>query len=76
MGARCLIWQELLGHILTHAGSGVTHEVDAALQCLVDLATFDASAVGHSACYITGILDYLDGLTVPQARADSNPNAR
>ena len=60
--------QDILGELLTHAGSGVAAEVDAALGVLVELATRDARAVSQFSPFLTGVLDYLDALTVPQAR--------
>ena len=60
--------QELICQVLTHVGAGVVAEVDAALRVLVDLAITDAAGVAQFSSFITGILDYLDGLTVPQAR--------
>ena len=60
--------QEMIGQMLTHAGSGVTCEVDQALSTLVDLATSDPYAVSAFSSFIVGVLDYLDGLSVPQAR--------
>lgn len=60
--------QELLGLVLTHAGSGMPHEVDSALQTLVDLAVSNAVAIGQFSSFITGILDCLDAMTVAQAR--------
>jgi len=60
--------QELICQLLTHAGSGAVREVDAALRVLVALATDDPASVAHFSSFLTGVLDYLDGLSVSQAR--------
>ena len=66
--AQAHLRQELIGELLTHAGSGGASEVDAALSVLVQMATANAKALAVFSSFLTGVLDYLDGLTVPQAR--------
>ena len=60
--------QELIGCLLTHVGSGNEAEVDAALQTLVQLASEHTAALSKFSAFLTGILDFLDSLTVTQAR--------
>ena len=60
--------QEMIGQMLTHAGSTIASEVDAALAVLVELAANRPAALSAFSSLITGVLDYLDGLTVSQAR--------
>ena len=60
--------QELIGCLLTHVGSGNESEVDAALQTLVQLASEHTAALSKFSAFLTGILDFLDSLTVTQAR--------
>jgi len=58
--------QELLGHLLSHVGSGSAAEIEAALSVLVSLATSDALAVHRFASFLTYILDYLATLSIGQ----------
>lgn len=60
--------QEMIGHMLTHAGSGAGAEVDVALHVLVRLSKRDPVGVAQFSSFLTGVLDYVDALTVPQAR--------
>ena len=60
--------QEIICAMLTHAGSGAASEVDAALRVLVELASRDPAGVAQFSSFLTGVLDYLDGLSVSQAR--------
>lgn len=60
--------QELIGQLLTHVGSGEAAEVDAALHVLVDLAISSSAAISQFSSFLTGVLDHLDALSVPQAR--------
>ncbi|GMY31923.1 Fanconi anemia group D2 protein homolog isoform X1 [Fagus crenata] len=56
--------QEVLGALVTHVGSGVTFEVQSALETMALLASKYAQDLIPLSSHITGILDYLDGFSV------------
>ncbi|KAK4576846.1 hypothetical protein RGQ29_027402 [Quercus rubra] len=56
--------QEVLGALVTHVGSGVTSEVQSALETMTLLASKFAQDLIPLSSHITGILDYLDGFSV------------
>ncbi|XP_047954928.1 Fanconi anemia group D2 protein isoform X3 [Salvia hispanica] len=56
--------QEVLGALLTHVGSGVCHEVSAALDTLVKLASRKSQELTSLSSHLTGILDYLEVFNV------------
>ncbi|KAL3629924.1 hypothetical protein CASFOL_026236 [Castilleja foliolosa] len=56
--------QEVLGALLAHVGSGVYHEVSAALDAMVTIASKKPQELISLSSYITGILDYLEGFSV------------
>ncbi|KAM3696898.1 hypothetical protein ACB094_06G074000 [Castanea mollissima] len=56
--------QEVLGALITHVGSGVTSEVQSALETMTLLASKFAQDLIPLSSHITGILDYLDGFSV------------
>ncbi|XP_078597368.1 Fanconi anemia group D2 protein-like isoform X1 [Branchiostoma floridae x Branchiostoma japonicum] len=60
--------QEVVGSLVTHIGSGVTSEVDSALDVLCQLVRDMPSAMAPFSVFIKGVLDYLDNLTVAQIR--------
>ena len=51
---------EVLGRIVSHAGSGETTEARAALGALLELATSDPSHLLAHASFVESVLDYLD----------------
>ena len=53
---------------MTHIGSGVTSEVDHALDVLATLVDTQRTKMDRFAVLIKGILDYLEHLTVGQIR--------
>ncbi|XP_051122489.1 uncharacterized protein LOC127245545 isoform X2 [Andrographis paniculata] len=56
--------QEVLGALITHVGSGMSCEVSAALDAMVNLATKKSSELSSFSSHIIGILDYLEGFGV------------
>ncbi|XP_015761600.1 PREDICTED: Fanconi anemia group D2 protein homolog, partial [Acropora digitifera] len=65
----CLVfWQEIVGTLVTHIGSGFASEADASLDVLSDLVESHPDVMAPFAIFIKGILDYLDNLTVTQIR--------
>ncbi|XP_075667430.1 uncharacterized protein LOC142637024 [Castanea sativa] len=57
--------QEVLGALVTHFGSGVTFEVQSALETMTLLASSKyAQDLIPLSSHLTGILDYLDGYSV------------
>nr|XP_023876814.1 Fanconi anemia group D2 protein homolog isoform X3 [Quercus suber] len=55
---------KVLGALVTHVGSGVTSEVQSALETMTLLASKFAQDLIPLSSHITGILDYLDGFSV------------
>ena len=53
---------------MTHVGSGVKEEMDVALQVLLVLAQELPSTLATYSVFLTGILDYLDNLSLAQIR--------
>ncbi|KAJ1639699.1 Fanconi anemia protein FancD2 nuclease-domain-containing protein, partial [Pavlovales sp. CCMP2436] len=60
--------QELLGALLSHGGSGVSNEVDAALQVMWYLTEQDVEALKPHAALLGTQLDHLDVLSLAQTR--------
>ncbi|RKO85638.1 Fanconi anaemia protein FancD2 nuclease-domain-containing protein, partial [Blyttiomyces helicus] len=60
--------QETIASLVTHIGSGLQGEVDAALQVLLDIVQVDPKGVERFGIFIKSILDYLENLTVDQIR--------
>ncbi|KAG2717749.1 hypothetical protein I3760_03G190400 [Carya illinoinensis] len=56
--------QEVLGALVSHVGSGVSFEVQSALETLFLLASKYAHDLLPLSCHINGILDYLEGFSV------------
>ncbi|XP_075073834.1 uncharacterized protein LOC107797636 isoform X2 [Nicotiana tabacum] len=56
--------QEVLGALITHVGSGISHEVSSALDVLVLLASKYSQELIPLSSHITGILDYLETFSV------------
>ncbi|KAF8413568.1 hypothetical protein HHK36_001559 [Tetracentron sinense] len=53
--------QEVLGALVTHIGSGISYEVNSALETMVLLASKYSEELIPLSSYINGILDYLEG---------------
>ncbi|XP_058097444.1 uncharacterized protein LOC131242659 isoform X2 [Magnolia sinica] len=53
--------QEILGALVTHIGSGISHEVNSALETMILLASKYSQDILPLSSYISGILDYLEG---------------
>ncbi|XP_010247495.1 PREDICTED: Fanconi anemia group D2 protein [Nelumbo nucifera] len=53
--------QEVLGSLVAHIGSGISYEVNSALETMVLLASKYAQELIPLSSYINGILDYLEG---------------
>ncbi|KAG6393159.1 hypothetical protein SASPL_147394 [Salvia splendens] len=64
--------QEVLGALLTHVGSGVCHEVSAALDTLVKLASRKSQELTSLSSHLTGILDYLEVFNVESLHKINN----
>ncbi|KAM9361725.1 Fanconi anemia group D2 protein [Symphorus nematophorus] len=60
--------QEVVGSLVTHVCSGVSGEVDVALELLCGLVTEKPSEMALYAIFVKGILDYMDNLTPQQIR--------
>ncbi|XP_061583100.1 Fanconi anemia group D2 protein isoform X2 [Cololabis saira] len=60
--------QEVVGSLVTHVCSGVSAEVDMALQLLCGLVTEKPTEMALYAVFVKGILDYMDNLTPQQIR--------
>ncbi|XP_062170326.1 uncharacterized protein LOC133876038 [Alnus glutinosa] len=56
--------QEVLGALVTHVGSGVSFEVQSALDTMALLASKYAQDLIPLSSHMNGILDYLEGFTV------------
>ncbi|KAJ3028149.1 UNVERIFIED_CONTAM: Fanconi anemia group D2 protein, partial [Siphonaria sp. JEL0065] len=60
--------QQLIGCLIAHIGSGIQHEVDCALNILLELTVLKPEGVLKFSIFIKGLLDYLDQLTITQIR--------
>uniref|UniRef100_M3ZHF3 FA complementation group D2 n=1 Tax=Xiphophorus maculatus TaxID=8083 RepID=M3ZHF3_XIPMA len=60
--------QEVVGSLVTHVCSGVSGEVDVALELLCSLVMEKPSEMALYAVFVKGILDYMDNLTPQQIR--------
>ncbi|WCJ28680.1 hypothetical protein M5689_010363 [Euphorbia peplus] len=56
--------QEVIGSIITHVGSGISFEVNSALEALSFLVSKYARDLISFATHINGLLDYLEGFTI------------
>ncbi|CAH9068122.1 unnamed protein product [Cuscuta europaea] len=56
--------QELLGALVTHVGSGISHEVTSGLQAMALLASKYSYELIPLSSYIMGILDYTEGFSL------------
>ncbi|CAN4108571.1 unnamed protein product [Withania somnifera] len=56
--------QEVLGALITHVGSGISHEVSYAMDVIVLLASKYSQELIPLSSHITGILDYLETFSV------------
>ncbi|PHU09870.1 hypothetical protein BC332_21730 [Capsicum chinense] len=56
--------QEVLGALITHVGSGISHEVSSAMDVMVLLASKYSQELVPLSSHITGILDYLEAFSV------------
>ena len=65
--------QEIVGNLITHIGSGVNHEVDAALKTLEDLLesenTLLRKGLRNFIAFVRGLLDYVEFLNTAQQRS-------
>ncbi|XP_077243736.1 fanconi anemia group D2 protein isoform X2 [Tasmannia lanceolata] len=53
--------QEVLGALITHIGSGISYEVNSALETMILLTSKYSQELLPLSSYINGILDYLEG---------------
>eukprot|EP00057_Strongylocentrotus_purpuratus_P008512 XP_011662986.1 PREDICTED: Fanconi anemia group D2 protein [Strongylocentrotus purpuratus] len=60
--------QEVVGALVTHIGSGLSAEMDSALDILSSLALSHTKDLAPFAVFIKGVLDYLDNLTMTQVK--------
>ncbi|XP_066521837.1 Fanconi anemia group D2 protein [Hoplias malabaricus] len=60
--------QEVVGSLVTHVCSGVSGEVDVALELLCELVSQKPSEMTQYAVFVKGILDYMDNLNPQQIR--------
>jgi hypothetical protein len=60
--------QEVIAALVTHIGAGVSGEMTAALQVLMDLADQEPERMRRFDIFITGLLDQLDQLTAFHVR--------
>ncbi|KAJ8259796.1 hypothetical protein GJAV_G00173550 [Gymnothorax javanicus] len=60
--------QEVVGSLVAHVCSGVSGEVDVALELLCELVTQKPVEMARYAIFVKGILDYMDNLTPQQIR--------
>lgn len=60
--------QEVVGSLVTHACSGVSGEVDVALDLLCELVCQKPAEMSQFTVFVKGILDYMDNLTSQQIR--------
>uniref|UniRef100_A0A673I040 Fanconi anemia group D2 protein-like n=1 Tax=Sinocyclocheilus rhinocerous TaxID=307959 RepID=A0A673I040_9TELE len=60
--------QEVVGSLVTHACSGVSGEVDMALELLYELVSQRPAEMSQFTVFVKGILDYMDNLTSQQIR--------
>ncbi|KAF7711634.1 Fanconi anemia group D2 protein isoform X1 [Silurus meridionalis] len=60
--------QEVVGSLVTHVCSGVSGEVDVALELLCELVSQKPTEMAQYAVFIKGILDYMDNLSPQQIR--------
>lgn len=60
--------QEIVGNLVTHIGSGMTNEMDTALDILVDLSESCLDQIAPFAIFVKGLLDYTDQLKMSQIR--------
>uniref|UniRef100_A0A672LRP3 Fanconi anemia group D2 protein-like n=1 Tax=Sinocyclocheilus grahami TaxID=75366 RepID=A0A672LRP3_SINGR len=60
--------QEVVGSLVTHACSGVSGEVDVALELLCELVSQRPAEMSQFTVFGKGILDYMDNLTSQQIR--------
>ncbi|XP_077054270.1 Fanconi anemia group D2 protein isoform X2 [Siphateles boraxobius] len=60
--------QEVVGSLVTHACSGVSGEVDVALELLCELVSQRPAEMSQFTVFVKGILDYMDNLTSQQIR--------
>ncbi|KAJ3707216.1 hypothetical protein LUZ61_010921 [Rhynchospora tenuis] len=60
--------QEILGILVTHIGSGVSHEVCSALDMMVLLTSKHSEELVPISSHINGILDYLEGFSEDNLR--------
>ncbi|KAG5626396.1 hypothetical protein H5410_011614 [Solanum commersonii] len=56
--------QEVLGALITHVGSGISHEVSSAMDVMVLLASKYSQELIPLSSHITGILDYLETFSI------------
>ncbi|XP_027003019.2 Fanconi anemia group D2 protein [Tachysurus fulvidraco] len=60
--------QEVVGSLVTHVCSGVSGEVDVALELLCELVSQKPTEMAQYAVFVKGILDYMDSLSPQQIR--------
>ncbi|XP_062853926.1 Fanconi anemia group D2 protein isoform X2 [Trichomycterus rosablanca] len=60
--------QEVVGSLVTHVCSGVSGEVDVALELLCELVSKKPTEMAQYAIFVKGILDYMEKLSPQQIR--------
>ncbi|KAL6457873.1 hypothetical protein MHYP_G00331030 [Metynnis hypsauchen] len=60
--------QEVVGSLVTHVCSGVSGEVDVALELLCELVSQKPTEMSQYAVFVKGILDYMENLSPQQIR--------
>ncbi|KAF4079161.1 hypothetical protein AMELA_G00189910 [Ameiurus melas] len=60
--------QEVVGSLVTHVCSGVSGEVDVALELLCELVSQKPTEMAQYSVFVKGILDYMDNLSPQQIR--------
>uniref|UniRef100_A0AAR2IJM7 FA complementation group D2 n=1 Tax=Pygocentrus nattereri TaxID=42514 RepID=A0AAR2IJM7_PYGNA len=60
--------QEVVGSLVTHVCSGVSGEVDVALELLCELVSQKPTEMSQYAVFVKGILDYMENLNPQQIR--------
>ncbi|KAI4901467.1 hypothetical protein NFI96_014945, partial [Prochilodus magdalenae] len=60
--------QEAVGSLVTHVCSGVSGEVDVALELLCELVSQKPTEMSQYAVFVKGILDYMENLSPQQIR--------
>ena len=60
--------QEVVGSLISHIGSGQSKEVDSGIRTLGLIKDSTDKSVDRFSSLLNGLLDYLNTLSIPQAR--------